>query len=229
LAELLLITASEQTPMISLTFSAMAGAKFSHPFPPEVKPQDLYKVVAEKLYPNIRANVQPGCNDRVVFPFQLLLSGKIIPFNDSSPSDKQRFEEMKQKINLRTVILVGEKLHGGNDGKLFDMDALKAQFYAEFKSSLNALPGVSNTECPVCRKQKECIRFNCPKKGCRNQICRSCIPEFFAQKGCVLPCTICTSIIELDTFIPGSTFKMSYDYFKDVVEQQRYIDFQICK
>ncbi|UJR34475.1 hypothetical protein I4U23_021882 [Adineta vaga] len=124
----------------------MVGSKFSHPFPSGCKPQDLYKVVAEKLYPNFKDDVQPGCENRIVFPFKLLIAGKTIPFNDSTIEDKNCFEEMKKQMNPRTVILVGEKLSGGSDRELFGMDALTAKFFTEFKSELNKLPTSSGVQ-----------------------------------------------------------------------------------
>jgi hypothetical protein len=220
---------AQGTPMISLIFSAMAGSKFSHPFPPECRPQDLYKVVTGKLYTNFKPNVQPGCDDKIVFPFRLLMAGKAIPFNDSAPEDKKLFEEMKQKMNPRTVILVVEKMEGGNDREPFGMDALTTKFFTDFKSELNKLPTLPATTCSVCLAVKDCIQFTCPKSRCLNKVCRTCVPEHFAQKGHVLPCVICKKTIELDTFIPGDAFKMSYDHFQDLIEQQRNIDFQICK
>lgn len=220
---------AQQRPMVSLNFSAMTGSKFSNPFPPECSPQDLYKVVAAKLYANFKPNIQPGCDDKIVFPFGLLFAGKKIPSNDSAPENKKLFEEMKQKMTPRTVILVVEKMEGGNDKEPFDMEALTAKFFTEFKSELKKLPSLPSTTCLVCRTLKDCIQFTCPKGKCLNKVCITCVPENFAQKGHVLPCALCSKIIELDTFILGDAFKMSYDHFQDLIEQQRNIDFQICK
>ncbi|CAF1427579.1 unnamed protein product [Adineta ricciae] len=207
----------------------MVGSKFSHPFPPECKPQDLYKVVAEKLYPNLKVESEPGCDNRIVFPFRLLMAGKTIPFNDSTDEDKSRFEEMKKQMNPRTVILVGEKLSGGNDRQLFGMDAFAAKFFTALRSELYKLPTSSGVQCLVCHGTKDCVQFICPKGGCRNNVCKICLPEHFAQKGYILPCCICKKVIELDSFIPGDSFKTEYDHFEDLIEQQRNIDFQICK
>ncbi|CAF1342321.1 unnamed protein product [Adineta steineri] len=207
----------------------MAGRKFSHPFPPECRPQDLYKVVADKVYPNFTPDVGLGCDNRAVFPFKLLFQGKTIPYNDSTVEDKNRFEEMKKQMKAGTLILVGEKLSGGDDNELSGMNAISAKFLIRMKSALDKLPTWMEVKCLMCRKTTDCIQFTCSTRGCLNDICTPCIPEHFARNGYLLPCFFCEKIIELDTFIPGDAFKMSYNHFEHLDELQRTIDFQKCK
>jgi hypothetical protein len=236
------------TPPTSLNFSWQQGAKFSHLFPIDFRAVDLYKAVAVKLYPNFTpAADQPGCDNRTVFPFKLLYTGKTIPQNESKSEDKDKFDEMKKTMTIKSTILIVERMNGGSSNpNMVDTDTHVRRFFAETNVELNKIVEHADTKCLLCLTSKNCMKIPCTQPGkCINPVCKICFLEFYARKNYTVQCLICKKFSDLESFLANAEFKplsngsakmalseefkISHAQFKESIELTRNIDFQICR